>query len=97
MNSLLSEQKLNLSQAATRTGVNPSTVWRWILKGVRNVKLESYAVGVKRFTTVEALERFTERCTAAATGVASETSSRTNAQRDRDIERAKAELARAGI
>ena len=97
MQSLFSEQPLTLNDAAKRSRVNPSTTWRWALKGVRGVVLETYALGVKRFTTVEALERFSDRCTAAASGGHSSPTQRTNSQRERDIERAEAELAKAGV
>jgi hypothetical protein len=96
MQSLLSECRLTLNEAAKRSGVNPSTTWRWALKGVRGVVLETYALGAKRFTTVEALERFTQRCTVAARGT-SAPSPRTPAQRERDIDRAEQELARLGV
>ncbi len=33
---------------AKRAGVNPSTAWRWALKGVRGVVLETFAMGIKR-------------------------------------------------
>lgn len=38
--------------------VNLSTVWRWCLKGVRGRRLESVAVGGRRYTSREALTRF---------------------------------------
>ena len=34
------------------------TTFRWTLKGVRGVKLETYVCGHKRFTTREAIARF---------------------------------------
>ena len=93
---ILTEKQLTLPQAAKRLGVNPSTCWRWVLNGVRGVRLETFSVGVKRFTTIESLERFIERTTAAAAG-APPISVRTPAQRERDISRAEAELAKMGV
>ena len=92
---ILSEQKLTLSQAARQVDVNPSTVWRWSLKGVRGVKLETYSIGAKRYTTAEALIRFTESCTVAANG--EQPKARTNRQREAAIRRAERELDAAGI
>jgi len=94
---ILSEQKLSLPQAARRLGVNPSTVWRWTLRGVRGVMLETISIGAKRFTSAEALERFVEATTAAARGPARPTVSRTSKQRQRAIEAAERELDAAGI
>ena len=92
---LLSERRLTLPQAAHRIGVNPSTCWRWSLKGVRDIRLETFSIGAKRFTTVEAIERFVERTTAAANGAAPK--ARTNRQRQAAIRRAEAKLDALGI
>lgn len=37
---------------------HPSTVVRWWRVGVRGVKLETILIGGRRFTSVEAIERF---------------------------------------
>jgi len=42
-----------------------ATVWRWVKRGVRGVKLETIVVGGRRYTNVAAIERFVE----ATTGV----------------------------
>ena len=94
---ILSERRLNLSQAARKLGVNPSTAWRFALHGVRGVQLETFSVGVKRFTTEESITRFIEACTTAAAGEQPTSQVRTPKQRERDIEQAERELARAGI
>jgi hypothetical protein len=51
---------LTISAAAKSLPSRPhiSTVWRWIQRGVRGVKLETYLIGGRRFTSREALERF---------------------------------------
>ncbi len=72
-----------------------ATVHRWRLRGVRGIKLESCLVGGKRFTSIEAIERFVERTTAAADG--EQSPSRTPRQRQRAIKQAEQELAQAGI
>lgn len=38
--------------------VAPETAWRWTLRGVRGVKLQSFVVGGRRFTTRDACDRF---------------------------------------
>lgn len=94
---ILQEQKLTLTEAARRVGVNPSTCWRWALNGVRGCKLETFSIGVQRFTTFEALERFIAGTTAAASNSPMPSVSRTPRQRDAAIERAEKELAAEGI
>lgn len=68
---LKTETKLSLSQAAklvppTRQDkqVHVSTIVRWILRGVRGVRLEAVRVGGRWVTTHEALERFSAALTA---------------------------------
>ncbi|MBL8829595.1 MAG: DUF1580 domain-containing protein [Planctomycetaceae bacterium] len=45
---------------------NVATVYRWTVKGVRGIKLESYQCGGSRCTSREALSRFFARLTQAA-------------------------------
>ncbi len=98
MSHLLDERRLSLAALAAREGVNASTVWRWSLRGCRGVKLESFSIGAKRFTTAEAFARFVEATTAVAQGgAATAPTVRTNRQREAAIKRAEAELADAGI
>jgi hypothetical protein len=61
----LSDDTFTLTQAAKRLPrlragrpVNPSTLWRWALRGVRGVKLETAMVGGVRVTSEAALRRF---------------------------------------
>ncbi|QEG35256.1 DUF1580 domain-containing protein [Bythopirellula goksoeyrii] len=94
---ILQEKQLTLPQAAKQLGVNPSTVWRWTLSGVRGCKLQTISIGVKRYTSQEAIGRFVERTTAAAPGASSNLQSRSPAKRERDIQRAVKDLAKMGI
>jgi hypothetical protein len=57
---LLSETRLTLSEAAQVCGVSTGAVVRWSLYGIRggSLKLESYRLAGKRYTTQEAIERF---------------------------------------
>lgn len=94
MQSILTETRLTLSQLARAQGVSPATTWRWTIKGVRGVKLESLAVGGRRVTSAEAFERFiaaTNPSTVATPKVA------TPHQRQKAIEAAERELSEAGI
>ncbi len=94
-NGVYYERRLTLSQAARHLDLHVSTLWRWQLRGVRGVRLETILLGGIRFTSHEALERFTAACTAAADGT-KPTACMTN-QRQRQIEDAERELAEAGI
>ncbi len=92
------EELLPLSAAARqlpgrdgRRGIHVSTVWRWSLRGVRSVRLETALIGGVRMTSREALARFFARTTAAANGTTPMT--RTSRQREAAIRRAEAELA----
>ena len=93
--SLFDESRLTLSQAAKKLGKSPSTLWRWSLKGVRGVILETYVEGSQRYTSEQALNRFREHCTVAANGDVPLV--RTSNQRQREVERAERDLAREGI
>lgn len=73
-----------------------ATCWRWINRGVRGVKLETVLIGGRRFTSLEALQRFVERTTAAADGASTVTALTPSAQRNAH-ERACHELDAAGI
>lgn len=95
---LPNEELMSLSKAAKRCPTRPhvATVWRWATRGCRGIQLETWAVGGKRFTTEEALERFMQRTTAAAVaGKPVDTNS--TATRRRQIAAAEAELEADGI
>jgi len=92
-----SEHLLTLTEAAkTLPGrVALSTIWRWMQRGVRGVRLQTVLVGGLRYTSREALQRFVEATTAAADG--QPIPARTSRQRQKAIEQAERELAKAGI
>ena len=99
MINLQNEIVLSLTEAARhlprrRAGKRPhvATLYRWISRGLRGVKLEAIRVGGTLCTSQEALQRFCERLSAAD----SEPSQRTTAQRERATA-AEAELAAQGI
>lgn len=93
---LLAEDRISLTDLAKDEDRNVSTVWRWAQRGVRGVKLETFNVGGRRFTTREAFARFVEATTEAAQGSPVQ-SPRTNRQREAAISRAERECAELGI
>ena len=74
---------------------NVATLWRWRTRGVRGIRLETVLVGGRRYTSHEALERFSEQITAIANG--EPLPHRTNRQRAAAIGQAERELNAAGI
>ncbi|MCL4193868.1 MAG: DUF1580 domain-containing protein [Thermoguttaceae bacterium] len=86
---LLNEDRLTVPRMAKEADVNPCTVWRWMTVGARGVKLESFCIGGKRYTTRQAFQRFV----AAGTGV----SATSTDSRKRSIRAAERALAKAGI
>jgi hypothetical protein len=91
------EQVIPISDVPKITPGRPnlSTIWRWRLKGVRGITLETFLSGGKRYTSVEAIRRFQSRVTAAADG--EPVRSETPRQRERAIERAEREAERLGV
>jgi hypothetical protein len=73
-----------------------ATCWRWTNRGCRGVKLETLLIGGKRFTSLEALQRFAEATTAAADGTSTITASTPAAAR-KAHDKACRELGEAGI
>jgi transposase len=96
MISLIDEKKLSLTELAKREGVHVSTVWRWVLRGVRGARLESFCAGGRRFTTEPAWIRFCEATTAASTVAFPAPAWRTNRAAETAMTRAEHELFDAG-
>ena len=65
-----SESLISINEAPSHIPTRPhvATVWRWIQRGVRGVKLETALIGGKRYTSQEAIQRFIEGTTAASSG-----------------------------
>jgi hypothetical protein len=89
---IVNEQLVSLAEASKLVPGRPhiSSIFRWMGNGVRGVKLESCLLGGRRYTSVEALERFAARTTAAAEGHSLPT--RTSKQREQAIQKAEREL-----
>jgi hypothetical protein len=94
---LLNEDRLTMGELARQEELNPCTIWRWTGRGVKGVRLETFSIGGRRFTTKQAFQRFVAATTAAANGQTAVPTSRTNRQREAAISKAEAELAKAGI
>jgi hypothetical protein len=99
----LTENLITLRQAADllprrRGGKRPhfSTLWRWALRGIRGIRLETISVGDTLCTTREALEEFIRRVTEAR-GISTTSASHMSRQRKREIAQAEHNLDRAGI
>ena len=72
MITLTNERVLPLSQACRhlprRRGIkptHPATLYRWAKGGIKGVRLETIKVGGSMCTSIEALQRFCERLSAA--------------------------------
>ena len=97
---LAAEEVVSLAAATKhlpkrRGGKRPhvSTLYRWATVGVHGVKLEVIRVGSTWCTSLEALQRFCDRCTAGDSGAPVQTTK----ARQRAIDRSEKELAEAGI
>lgn len=75
--------------------VHINAIYRWVRAGVRGVKLETIAIGGTLATSVQAVQRFCDACTAAKLGTLP--APRTNRQRQAAIEKAERDLQAAGI
>jgi hypothetical protein len=93
-----SEMLISFDEAAKRVPGRPhkSQLYRWAMRGLRGgVKLEWKLCGGRRFTSVEALERFFDALTRAAGGEAPTPSPTKTRERQQD--RAVAELEAEGF
>jgi hypothetical protein len=79
-----------LSKAGRLLSTNPSaaTMWRWALRGVDGVKLESFKIGGRRYTTAEALDRFVARLNGPRAANTLQVASRPEQQKDLAARRA---------
>ena len=75
--------------------VHRSTWHRWRLRGIRGVKLETILIGGKRYTSLEALQRFVDQTTAAADGLTCNRSGKP--PESTSLRNAESELTREGL
>jgi hypothetical protein len=82
------EQLRLLTKASADVPGNPhiSTLIRWALRGLKGIKLETALVGGRRFTSVEAIQRFLVRLNEPGT-VASSSASKKRQQEIACVER----------
>jgi hypothetical protein len=99
----LSDDLVTLREAAKllprrRGGKRPhfSTLWRWALRGLRGIRLETVSVGDTLCTTPEALEEFMRRVSEAR-GLGTTSAPHVSRRRQREIAQAGDNLDRAGI
>lgn len=87
-----SERLISLTEAAKVLPGRPhiSSIFRWISTGAKGIKLETIVCAGRRFTSLEAIERFIAATTAAAAG--EPPPSRTPRQRERAIEEAERKI-----
>ncbi len=92
-----SERLLTLIEAAKLLPRRPhvATLWRWRTSGIRDIKLETMMYGGRRVTSLEALDRFFERVTAAADGKPS--LAETPRQRERRIKQTERRAEELGL
>jgi len=76
----------HLPPRPTGKRVHISAVYRWLLRGIRGVRLESLKIGGTTYTSKEALQRFADRLTSPAH--VSDTVPATTLTRKRQIDRA---------
>ena len=87
---LLCEEYLSIREVADQLKKNPSTVWRWVLHGVRGVKLETNLIGGRRYANRVSISRFLNKLNGIDEQVRIQC-------RQQQIRRAEVELRNAGI
>lgn len=84
---IFQETPLTLTELANQEDVAVSSVWRWVTRGVKGVRLESYSRAGRRCTSREAFARFIEATTRAACGDRhSQISPRASARKQKDFD-----------
>ena len=111
--SILDEQKLPFSRIAAEVGrkfgkrPHTSTFWRWHMKGLRRgdkvIRLEAWRLGGTLVTSLNAVQRFTEKLAELAAQETTEspaklcTARQVARSRQQEAERAERECDEAGI
>lgn len=63
---MFTNMNLNIGRAAREAGVSPASIRRWMLNGLRGVRLQSMLIGGRRYTSAAAMQSFFDAVTAAA-------------------------------
>lgn len=95
MSTILDQRLITIKEAANSIPTRPhfATIWRWIERGCRGHKLQSWLVGGQRYTSLEAIETFL----AAINGDSPKSASMTPKNREKAISQVEQELADMGI
>ena len=64
---LLAETRIALGKLAEREDVHISTAFRWTQQGCKGIRLESFSVGGRKFTTLPAYDRWLAAINSAPT------------------------------
>lgn len=67
------KRRKSIPQAAKIMGVSAETCWRWCLHGVGGVRLGTFFIGGRRFTSEDLLREFIKKRNAASNGEPVET------------------------
>ena len=80
-----------LSKAGCLLSTNPSaaTMWRWALRGVDGVKLETFKIGGRRYTNSSCVETFISRLNGPRAANEPQVSSPRERQKDLASQRAR--------
>lgn len=95
----LAEPHFTIPAVAQRLRIHESTVWRWVLRGLGDLRLPTFTVGGRRLVREDALRDFLRRRNAVANGEQPHDVPPTTIKRrrQREIRAADAELAREGL
>lgn len=58
MDRLLEEERITLTKLAKELDVHTGTVRRWAQRGIKGIRLETFCIGGRRYTTRGAQRRF---------------------------------------
>lgn len=86
--------RLSLPQLAKEQDVSPVSTWRWALRGCAGIKLPTFCIGHKRYTTRAAFAEWVEKVTAVRNGVPINQGS---SQQESAIDRAEREASKLGV
>jgi transposase len=60
VDTIVPSERISLPALAARLGVHPATVFRWVRRGVRGVRLQTVRIGGQTVVTPENLATFLE-------------------------------------
>lgn len=93
---LTETDRLTVNELARREGIHAATCWRWLLHGVRGIRLRSIRVGGRRYVAEADWQAFSAALNVGLTD-APQTPPRSEDRRRKDSDAARDALRRAGI